>query len=663
MEHFEDDFELQRCGGCGRRFERKAALTSHSQICQKRIAACSRIQKEPDSPSKLLPVSIPPTKPAMPKIQMEKKIGIQVRMNYCKTGSLSTTHSEERRSTRFGLGDESDVEGTSVDGKYAPSSHSSMKDPTEVRTNSGFDHFLQVHRSMESSGSIDKVKVYLSNALPNRKKEDIGIQNNVISNYFPKLGKLEAKCLQLRKALEVDTSSLILEEVTEKPNCSSSQIEETEVGNKTEDNTSKDVTSVLCDDTVTDFDCKNESMTVDGVPEEIQLVKDVPIKSDLPEQIPLPEADSTSVCSSSESVEIIYEENRSINETETVIASNDSSNGPANNTIEESEKVSTSLMPVEDIPIIKNEIIQINDETNDESGSSKENLESCMSDVKNQNDSVIRGCENEFLLENTISILTRNQLRAICKDDVVKVDNRTKEPHTTNTSTNHTLKSKIEENNRASSGVQNMLLKYIRVRKLQCLICMKRYKSLKNLRVHVAEHTGCKIFRCLGSDCTFSSYSRTDCVTHVFKKHLKPNEKDLVSSLIGEISPSEWKFNFNKTYPVAVKSSANNRNSARLKTKNMHTNGVQNTTNKIKVIEKTGVNKISRETPKPTNENMICEQASKRRRMKEDNDKIVSDGCGSIKGTKRSSVLSSAVQTVESTIIVNMVPNSNPGKL
>ncbi|XP_063978252.1 zinc finger protein 800 isoform X2 [Diachasmimorpha longicaudata] len=41
MAHLERDGELQRCGGCGKRFDRKAALLSHSQICQKRIAACS----------------------------------------------------------------------------------------------------------------------------------------------------------------------------------------------------------------------------------------------------------------------------------------------------------------------------------------------------------------------------------------------------------------------------------------------------------------------------------------------------------------------------------------------------------------------------------------------------------------------------------------------
>ncbi|XP_018332086.1 myb-like protein X [Agrilus planipennis] len=45
MEDFESANDLQMCGGCGRRFERKAALHSHSQICLKRIALCNSIKE------------------------------------------------------------------------------------------------------------------------------------------------------------------------------------------------------------------------------------------------------------------------------------------------------------------------------------------------------------------------------------------------------------------------------------------------------------------------------------------------------------------------------------------------------------------------------------------------------------------------------------------
>lgn len=44
MENIEGDNDLQMCGGCGRRFERKAALHSHSQLCTKRIAICNTIK-------------------------------------------------------------------------------------------------------------------------------------------------------------------------------------------------------------------------------------------------------------------------------------------------------------------------------------------------------------------------------------------------------------------------------------------------------------------------------------------------------------------------------------------------------------------------------------------------------------------------------------------
>ncbi|KAJ3640783.1 hypothetical protein Zmor_027325 [Zophobas morio] len=44
MNNFEGDKDFQMCGGCGKRFERKAALHSHSQMCVKRIAVCNSIK-------------------------------------------------------------------------------------------------------------------------------------------------------------------------------------------------------------------------------------------------------------------------------------------------------------------------------------------------------------------------------------------------------------------------------------------------------------------------------------------------------------------------------------------------------------------------------------------------------------------------------------------
>lgn len=46
MESMESDIDLQMCGGCGKRFERKAALNCHSQTCLKRIAICNTIKEK-----------------------------------------------------------------------------------------------------------------------------------------------------------------------------------------------------------------------------------------------------------------------------------------------------------------------------------------------------------------------------------------------------------------------------------------------------------------------------------------------------------------------------------------------------------------------------------------------------------------------------------------
>ena len=53
MDQFEDEYDLQRCGSCGRRFERRAALAAHSQICHKRsqIPGQSQSQQQSTAPA------------------------------------------------------------------------------------------------------------------------------------------------------------------------------------------------------------------------------------------------------------------------------------------------------------------------------------------------------------------------------------------------------------------------------------------------------------------------------------------------------------------------------------------------------------------------------------------------------------------------------------
>lgn len=60
MDNMEGDGELPRCGGCGRTFERRAALAAHTHTCQPRSRALSRRPQE------------------------TKKIEIQIRKDYHK---------------------------------------------------------------------------------------------------------------------------------------------------------------------------------------------------------------------------------------------------------------------------------------------------------------------------------------------------------------------------------------------------------------------------------------------------------------------------------------------------------------------------------------------------------------------------------------------------
>lgn len=76
MEHLESDLELQRCGGCGRRFDRLAALKSHTQSCQQRIAACNESvsrSKTQQSPKESKESSVAASEPVKPIVNGESR--------------------------------------------------------------------------------------------------------------------------------------------------------------------------------------------------------------------------------------------------------------------------------------------------------------------------------------------------------------------------------------------------------------------------------------------------------------------------------------------------------------------------------------------------------------------------------------------------------------
>lgn len=131
MDNLETDGEVPRCGGCGRRFERRAALSSHRQTCQLRIAAQNKISsnlqrrvvtkaapKEPLEPPQTprLPAVEPRIK--IPKVDIkpsEKTIEIQIRRDYNKGSTASPVN----------LGTNSPISEPAGDGDVAMPLHSS----------------------------------------------------------------------------------------------------------------------------------------------------------------------------------------------------------------------------------------------------------------------------------------------------------------------------------------------------------------------------------------------------------------------------------------------------------------------------------------------------------------------------------------------------------
>uniref|UniRef100_A0A1B6C4W1 C2H2-type domain-containing protein n=1 Tax=Clastoptera arizonana TaxID=38151 RepID=A0A1B6C4W1_9HEMI len=634
MEHFESDLELQRCGGCGRRFERKAALMSHSQICLKRITAYNRFQKEPESQTKCQTVSTPPTKP-VPKIQSEKKIGIQVRMNYCKTGTR--TQSEERRSAR--IGDESDVEAASVDGKYAPSSHSSLKDSCEVASNSGIDQFLQ-RNMMEPPKSIDKVKVYLNNVI-NDKKEGLTMVHNNEFECKPKFGKLEAKCLQLRKVLENDCSVVLKDIKTVCVSPTKKAIKENDHEELTETvvdlTSSEEIQDVLNPQDVAD----KEEVSEDAnkvIPEDIEHTPSEYVPS-MKETV-LNQVDSSSIYSDN-SVEIVYDQMSMLNNESSIAESNDNTSMEVGSTEEE---MFTS-QSTEELPIDQNEIIQINDETSETSVSSKENHLEPSSPEENH--------VKEFLAENTISILTRHQLRAIYNDDL-KVDMaKTKE---TQVNTTHTLKFN-KEHKKALAIVQKKLVKYMQLNILQCKICLKRYRTITSLRNHVAEHAGWKRFQCLEPDCTYKSFFKKQCISHLLKDHLKPNDKDLVSEMVCEIEPSEWKLDFPRKLKNTLLKNRTLIKKIESKTKR---NTIEESANDINNTMKINLNKHLKLSQKSSNEIIFNEPLVKKGKYKDNRQTVILDNSIPFKTTKKIGLESPPNEHI---ISINSMPNSSPDYL
>ncbi|XP_039285452.1 uncharacterized protein LOC111051468 isoform X2 [Nilaparvata lugens] len=158
--------------------------------------------------------------------------------------------------------------------------------------------------------------------------------------------------------------------------------------------------------------------------------------------------------------------------------------------------------------------------------------------------------------EGVIRVLTRYQLKSICKKDVID--------------TADSVKDEAEESNsQADDELEQMQLERLREmfrtnilysKTLQCLVCLDKMKNITELKNHVADHFGCNHFRCTFAQCSFVTYTRGECIRHIMRAHLKQNERHLAAGFIGRVDnpsnsdPPEEKDNPNSKSNINDKS-------------------------------------------------------------------------------------------------------------
>lgn len=522
MEHFEDDSELQRCGGCGRRFERRAALTAHAQICYKRISACNSLQStkrkdektsEAHSDSVSVPVKQQTSSQGSPmqKVQIEKRIGIQVRMNYCKN-AVGSTGMETRRSERHKSCEEKDddaFEHPSLDsilkdrllGRSTESinkvKHDDLRGPEDKYNscNSSVDGETNVHTSGKRTSSSKKFN-----------KSDSKVKSK----------RLENMCTQLRKAAGLELEG---HENSSKSSALSNSdgINRDEEDIKTECTKEKDNQQ---NDSGTDLTennfVKSESVVLNNLTSKKSIASSSKDSFDPSIDSYCPETGSREDKYSSE----VF--NSDLNE-----ESNCAHTLSSENLVNESDSL---LENSKKIVLDKDNVNEADCVPLCDSKSKIEEIH-----AENLPGTVEKDSEN-----NSVGILTRYKVRSIFKSDSSIIDNTTNEvsdQEELNIADESSLKENLNETHSddQSHWMQKKMSQYIRYKNKQCLICLKKFKMLMHIKQHVADHLGWNNYHCLYSNCTFATFSKSDCIRHLMKTHLKPHEKNRAPSLVGEL--------------------------------------------------------------------------------------------------------------------------------
>lgn len=480
MNSFEEDLELQMCGGCGRRFERRAALNSHSQICQKRIAVKNNIKAQRRSPStsasttnnritstKILPTS---TDRHLPRTENTRNDITCVESN-ASSFTPSSVLSESMQSNASGI--------KSI---VTPSPSPVPLDiSNQLLASSPSGSY---HRTRHCSGSrTDTVKKDIP-----EKRIEIQIRRDYCKTGIGPGGVSSVLGVGGPSSQQQDCNS----EIHENP----MSYDDTEEGSNHDE----------VDNSFSE-DCEGHSRLY-HLTEPVTCIstKDLHLSCDKVEG-----SSGINVCHFTESIE-----KEAVNvEEKTIDGANIHLVRTEGNVISDR----SSIQSVQD-----SGLNNANQSEEYSYATEKKGIDTHVSNFRMfiEKNSTTAGQEDESRLRQVFTNSAALSDGGELQDEAKKVMDKQGNESVPSAS------SKKEE--QFSPVMENRMKSMINIRRLQCLPCQKKFNKLTNLRRHVAVHIGWNRYRC--TECTFKCFSKYDCVTHVNKMHLGKGEHDRAQTMV-----------------------------------------------------------------------------------------------------------------------------------
>lgn len=502
MNNFEDDLELQMCGGCGRRFERRAALNSHSQICQKRIAVQNNIKA------------------------------------YRQSASTSTTTSNRNTSTK--------ALSVSTDRQHFPRTENTKNDSTCVESNTSRLTLVSVlSESMQSTTSGIKsittpspspVSLDVSNQLLatapgasyHRTRHCSGSWSDTIKKDIPEK-RIE---IQIRRDY-CKTGAGTMSSVMGVGGPSSQQ---------QDDNSETNENALSYDDTgeendhdevsnISNEDCEDHG----GL---FQPTEPDTCFSEMGPHLSYGKLDGSigiNVCSFTETIE----KDTTKREEQTIDASLIDL-VPAVRNVKDDESSTHSLQGTD--------LDSNSNQSEENTGFTDKNTTNFMRFIDKES-TVVKQASDRGVGQDSAGSATVCEVNELQGEMSNSLDEKGNES---------VPAANTKKEDQFSPVMENRMQSMINIRRLQCLPCQKKFNKLTNLRRHVAVHIGWNRYQC--TECTFKCFSKYDCVAHVIKMHLGKAEHDKAQTMVEYIETqiSDTENDLSKCEPTEEPCSSHN---------------------------------------------------------------------------------------------------------